>query len=257
MKITRFNQEGFVLDSGQQKLKRLVLALFIKILRIRKMPFISHRLLPIILLVLTVNGCATDIAEKEQASFCHANCVSPYGMVLGATAGGVEAYSNCRPECKSYEPNKWKGTFTGVKWQCVEYARRWLLINKGAVYDEVDTAADIWNKIDHLTHVATKTKLPLETHVNGAKIPPQAGDLLIYARAFYDTGHVAVVTNVNYEKGEIEVAEQNYNNEPWHEDYARTIEFVNKEGNYWLLDGYLLGWKHVQNQAGRAQANQN
>jgi hypothetical protein len=84
--------------------------------------------------------------------------------------------------------------------------------------------------------------------VNGAKIPPQPGDLLVYARAFYDTGHVAVVTHVDYENGVIEVAEQNYNNQPWAGDHARTIEFVKQGNSYWLLDGYLLGWKHVNDQ---------
>jgi hypothetical protein len=52
---------------------------------------------------------------------------------------------------------------------------------------------------------------------------------------------------VNHEKGFIEVGEQNYSNEPWPEDYARTIQLIKKGENYWLLDGYLLGWKHIQN----------
>ena len=218
------------------------------------MPFISHRLLLFILFVLTVNVSQADITAKETASLCQANCISPYGMALGNSREGVEAYSNCRPECKSYEPNKWKGTFTGVKWQCVEYARRWLLINKGAIYGDVEVAADIWDKIDHLTHVATQKKLPLENHVNGSNKQPQAGDLLIYARAFYDTGHVAVVTNVDYEKGVVEVAEQNYKNEPWAGDYSRSIDLVKKGDNYWLLDGYLLGWKHVKDQNAGSEA---
>ncbi|MDH3871336.1 MAG: CHAP domain-containing protein, partial [Gammaproteobacteria bacterium] len=108
------------------------------------------------------------------------------------------------------------------------------------------TAADIWDQIDHLTHVATNKKLPLESYLNGSIQPPRVGDLLIYARAFHNTGHVAVVTDADYEKGVIEVGEQNYNNEPWPEDYARTVEFIKKGDNYWLLDGYLLGWKHVK-----------
>jgi glutathionylspermidine amidase/synthetase len=218
------------------------------------MSFISHRLFPIILFVLAVNASHADVTRKETASFCQANCISPYGMVLGASSGGVEAYSNCRPECKVYVPNKWKGTFTGVKWQCVEYARRWLLINNGAVYGEVDTAADIWDKVDHLTHVATQKKLPLETHLNGSEKPPRRGDLLVYARAFYDTGHVAVVTDVDHENGVIKVAEQNFDNQPWAADYARTIEFVKKGNRYWLLDGYLLGWKHVKDQHTETEA---
>jgi hypothetical protein len=44
----------------------------------------------------------------------------------------------------------------------------------------------------------------------------------------------------------VEVSEQNFNNEYWPDDYARKIMLVRKGGNYWLLDGYLLGWKHAK-----------
>jgi len=213
------------------------------------MQLIVHKLLSFVLLVAltTIVSSAYD-TEKEIPISCKADCISPYGMVLGTSTGDVAAYSNCQSKCVNYESNKWKGVYTGYKWQCVEYARRWLLVHKGAVYSDVDVAADIWNKIDHLTHVASKKKLPLESHLNGSKQPPQPSDLLIYARAFYGTGHVAVVTNVDYVNGVIEVGEQNYNNEPWPDDYARMIEFVKKGDNYWLLDSYLLGWKHIKNQ---------
>ena len=95
--------------------------------------------------------------------------------------------------------------------------------------------------------MATNKALPIESHLNGSKQPPQVGDLLIYAKAFNDTGHVAVVIDADYGNGVIEVGEQNYNNEPWSEDFSRKIELVRKGDNYWLLDGYLLGWKHANN----------
>jgi glutathionylspermidine amidase/synthetase len=210
------------------------------------MQLIVHHLLTLALFVALGSSCSYG-ANKEIPESCRVGCITPYGKVLGSSASGVEAYSNCQSKCKNYAPNTLKGVYTGIKWQCVEYARRWLLVNKGAVYSEVDVAADIWDKIDHLTHVATIKKLPLKSYLNGSKQSPQAGDLLIYAREFYDTGHVAVITNVNHEKGFIEVGEQNYSNEPWPEDYARTIQLIKKGENYWLLDGYLLGWKHIQN----------
>ena len=178
---------------------------------------------------------------------CLTNCVSPYAKVLGVSKRGIEAYSNCQSRCVIFEPNKWKNIYTGIKWQCVEYARRWLLINKGAVYGDVDTAADIWHKITHLTHVATNKKLPLESILNGARQAPQVGDLLIYAREFNNTGHVAVVIDVDVENGVIEVGEQNYSNQVWPDNYARKIELVKKDNSYWLLDSYILGWKHLKN----------
>ena len=186
-------------------------------------------------------GCSV----REMPALCQSDCVQPYGTILGSSPRGVNAYSNCQSKCVNYKPNRFNDVYTGIKWQCVEYARRWLLKNKNAVYGDVETAADIWDKVDHLTHITTNNKIPLESRLNGSIHSPQVGDLLIYARAFYDTGHVAVVVNIDHEKGIIEVGEQNHSNKLWPGNYSRTIEFIIKGERYWLLDSYLLGWKHI------------
>jgi len=201
-------------------------------------------LVALTLAVLLISGARGDVA-KVLPMECRTDCVAPYGTVLGATRRGIEAYSNCNSDCVIFDPNRWNGTYTGIKWQCVEYARRWLLQNKGAVYGDVDVAADIWEKIDHLVEVGTQKKLPLESRLNGAEQPPRPGDLLIYAKAFNNTGHVAVVVDVDHEAGHIKVAEQNFRNQPWLNDYARKVELLERSGRYWLLDAYLLGWKHL------------
>lgn len=199
----------------------------------------------LISLALCLSNAIAD--DSEELPFeCQIDCVSTYGKILGISKRGVEAYSNCSPNCVIYEPNYWKDIYTGIKWQCVEYARRWLLINKGAIYGDVDVAADIWNNIDYLTEVTTNRKLPFESHPNGSTQPPQVGDLLVYAKAFHDTGHTAVVIDADYQGGAIKVGEQNYNNDQWPGDFSRNIELVKKGDNYWLLDAYLLGWKHVR-----------
>jgi len=165
--------------------------------------------------------------------------------VLGKSPRGIEAYSNCQSGCVIFEPNKWNGTYTGIKWQCVEYARRWLLINAGAVYGDIDIAADFWDKIDYLTDVETNKQIPLETHINGSVQAPEIGDLLVYAKAFNGTGHIAVVTGLDIDNGVLEVSEQNFNNVSWPDHYARKIMLIKNRENYWILDGYLLGWKHA------------
>jgi CHAP domain len=175
---------------------------------------------------------------------CSQSCITPYGQVLGTAPGQVTAYSNCNPRCVVFEPNKPGGTFTGIKWQCVEFARRWLLDNMGVVYGDVDTASDIWSKIRFVTRVADGTHLPLQSFVNGSSVPPAAGDLLVYAKEYLGTGHVAVVTEVDLVNGRIKVAEQNFLNRPWPGNFARQIDVV-RSGGYWVLDPYLLGWKRV------------
>jgi hypothetical protein len=181
---------------------------------------------------------------KELPEACRSDCVSPYGKVLGM-ANNVPAYSNCSARCVVFKPNKVHGVYTGIEWQCVEFARRWLLQNKGAVYGDVDVAADIWNKIDHLERVGGKGAIPLEAYPNGSRQAPSVGDLLIYAKAYLGTGHVAVITDVDRSSHTLKVAEENYLNKKWPDDYARKIDFILKDGGYWVLDAYVLGWKHA------------
>jgi CHAP domain len=176
---------------------------------------------------------------------CRTGCDTAYGALLGTAAGGVPAYSNCSAGCVVFVPNTEQGVYTGIRWQCVEFARRWLLQHQGAVYGDVDVAADIWDRIDHLDRIADRQALPLTAYPNGSRQAPAVGDLLVYARAYLGTGHVAVITAVDLPARRIRVAEENYLNRKWPGDYAREIELVVRDGRYWLLDAYLLGWKHV------------
>ena len=182
---------------------------------------------------------------QENRTACYTQCVNDYGKVLGTTVTGLKAFSNCNNDCVIFEPNKHKGTYTGIKWQCVEFARRWLLVNHGVVYGDVDYAIDIWDKIKYYTYVSNKEKLPVSSQVNGSKQPPAVGDLFIYAKALLGTGHVAVVSRIDKENKKIMLGEQNYKNTLWKRDFARAVDYVIKDGSYWVLDPYLIGWKHA------------
>jgi len=83
---------------------------------------------------------------------------------------------------------------------------------------------------------------------NGSTTKPLAGDLLVYARAYLKTGHIAVISRVNTKMQTIDVLEENFNNEKWPGNYARRINYSKRHGHYWILDGYLLGWKHITKQ---------
>jgi hypothetical protein len=185
--------------------------------------------------------------EKPLPAACTNQCKSTYGEVLGVGLGNVPAYSNCNAGCVVFSPNKVNGTYTGIKWQCVEYARRWLLINKGVVYGDVDIAADIWG-LNFVTRIKDKAKLKMLTYTNGNEKMPEVGDLLVYAQAYLKTGHVAVISKVDSQSHTVQVIEENFNNTKWPKDYARSIPYVRHDNKIWLLDAYLLGWKHVTNQ---------
>ena len=96
--------------------------------------------------------------------------------------------------------------------------------------------------------------------LNGvAQRPPQHGDLVVYAADYSDPewrhGHVAVVVAVDVEKGQVALAEENYDNQPWQEPqaFARQIRLFEIGGRYTLLDapptahrnadgGRIAGW---------------
>jgi hypothetical protein len=209
-------------------------------------PRLRTRIVAFLLLFLLQGSVLAGGNEPGKAlpEACRSECVSAYGTVLGV-AGKVPAYSNCSAGCVVFSPNKVDGVYTGIEWQCVEYARRWLLQNKGAVYGDVDVAADIWNKIDRLQRVSDKGDIPLKAYPNGSRQAPAVGDLLIYAKAYLGTGHVAVITGVDLSSHTLKVAEENYLNKKWPGDYARKIDMIFRDGKYWVLDAYVLGWKHA------------
>lgn len=208
-----------------------------------------HRLIAAALLALVTAFPLVSLAVSPQTELipqsCQTDCVTSYGSILGTALGRVPAYSNCNADCVVFAPNTEKGVYTGIKWQCVEFARRWLLVNKGVVYGDVDVAADIWRNISVVKRVADGKEIPLQAHLNGSTQPPEIGDLLIYAKEFLNTGHVAVITALNFAEGTVEVAEQNFANRKWVGSYARKIELAQKNGKTWVLDPYVIGWKHI------------
>eukprot|EP00796_Vickermania_ingenoplastis_P010622 gene10622-7382_t len=198
-----------------------------------------------------------------QIDDCIAGGGEPFGTYLGEHAG-VAGYSNCFSKtCISYTPHfltrDSERTNTsmpsGMKWQCVEYARRYWMIRgapEPAIFPDVDGAADIWN-LTYSVLLDRQIQVPLlkipnaEAHTlqqRNPKMegdgstpasfetgPPQVGDLLIYPRdaAEFPYGHVAVVVGVNLDspriieasgfdamlEGSIYVAEQNWDNKLW------------------------------------------
>ena len=200
----------------------------------------NRRVLLLCVAALLPAGHAETLPE-----LCVIDCAHEFGELLGAAPSGVEAYSNCSNQCVNPEPQFIEKTFTGIKWQCVEYARRWLLVNNNVVYGDVDIAEDIWH-VDFVQSPDNKNQFEFASIVNGAKEENlQRGDLLIYSRAFYGTGHVAVILEVDDQKQIIRVGEQNFSNKVWQHDYAREIQYIKKNNSIWLLDEYLIGWKRV------------
>jgi len=195
---------------------------------------------------------------ERNKLLCEDECVHPFGEVLGQ-ASGIKAYSNCQSQCVHPEfsflnlttgevtlhkenPKDDNLHYIGLINQCVEYARRWWMVNKNITFGSIDSA----HEIIYLTNgknIRTGESFPLARSINGtATRAPKIGDLIVYypdrKNPLWRHGHVAVVVQVDLDNGVVALAEENYDNKKWQKPnlYARQISLFNVNGHYTLLD---------------------
>lgn len=192
----------------------------------------------------SIVGATTTPFDTQS---CDEHCNTAFGEFIGQ-AFLTKAYSNCNNDCIRNEnnytmvKNNDKKIFTGMKWQCVEYARRWLIENKNITFADVEYAYYLWD-LKQGENINTHEYVPLLRFKNTAsKKCPKIGDLLIYSTAIGVTGHVAVIVGV--ENDSIIIAEQNYFNRAWEDkNYARRLMLdKNAKGYYRIIDEALIGW---------------
>ncbi|HKQ58030.1 MAG TPA: CHAP domain-containing protein, partial [Candidatus Eisenbacteria bacterium] len=167
----------------------------------------------------------------------------PYGTLLGSN-NGVDGFSNGSTSYISGEYNNVCGV-NGIKWQCVEYVRRWWDSELGACMGGVPEAWMIWDNITSVT--SNGSTVPVDRYANGSATAPQFGDLLVFTSAVGGgSGHVAVIVEVNTSSGYVRVAEQNWNNTFWPGSYARQLPLSTGGGTYTINASNIYGWKRVR-----------
>jgi glutathionylspermidine amidase/synthetase len=171
--------------------------------------------------------------------------LAPYNDILGVASTNVRAYSNGNDTFYSNESNYLYGIYMGLKWQCVEFARRWTFIRKSSVFESVEGANDMWNQLKYVERVVDKQKFPLKQHSNGSPYPPINESYLIYPiQKDMPYGHVAVIVEVL--PNAIRIAEQNFYFHYWSHHYARQIPLVFRNGLYYVTDQYeVYGWIEI------------
>ena len=177
----------------------------------------------------------------------------PFGSLLGYAPGGIAIYSSDYETADKLEFSddaafrSYLGAeYMGYKWQCVEFARRYLYLNHGMVFTDVGMAYEIFS-LRFLRQVVNDALVPLQAFANGGKKRPEAGALLIWAEGgeFEHTGHVAIITEVFHDK--IRIAEQNviHSRLPSGQQWTRELKMTTNEG-YLLHDTFdnthILGW---------------
>ena len=167
-----------------------------------------------------------------------------FGTVICKTKDNINAYSSHNTVDEMVK-NYMNGTFTGLRWQCVEFVRRYLIETKGITFDEVDNAYQIFN-LETFRDLKNKKLIEINKNYNcHTKIPPKKGSLLVWNKSKdLETGHVAIITNISKFKRNyaiIHIAEQNWIN---HKCTYYTRKFLIKyiNNSFCIDDSNLLGW---------------
>ena len=189
---------------------------------------------------------------------------SHYGSLgFGQLCEGMSAYATLPGGGRVY---------TGFKWQCVEYARRWWILTHGVTFGSVGMAYEIFD-LPHFTRAvpegndADAPPVAVDRVRNGrAGLRPTEGTVLLWEPQgfFAKTGHVAIVTAAS--DTWVRVAEQNVTDAPWGaaepssppvRGYSREIPArVGPDGQYTISDplpgAAVLGWVHPRVAAAEA-----
>nr|P90518.2 RecName: Full=Glutathionylspermidine synthase [Crithidia fasciculata]AAC48361.2 glutathionylspermidine synthetase [Crithidia fasciculata] len=191
----------------------------------------------------------------------------PFDELIGVTPDGVPVISNgneahfsnlesitaaCLP-LSSFErkaPCKQPYRKMGVKWQCVEFVRRYLASRKAVWMTSLCTAEEVWREENLFVDVRDGRPVEVVRTPNKSTGPaPAVADIVVWGEGPETPfGHVAIVTEVCASC--VRVAEQNQGFEKWPEDvpFSREIAMRTTEsGEVELLDeDPLLGWVTVQ-----------
>jgi glutathionylspermidine amidase/synthetase len=184
----------------------------------------------------------------------------PFGALLGVAPPGVPAYSSDyesatgQHEREGYRAYH-EGTYTGYKYQCVEYARRWLVSALDVTFQDVHMAYHIF-QLKKFIRVADNTALPVVKCPNGVSIKenpecrPRLGSVIIWEEGgfFRHTGHVGIVVEATDDY--VRVAEQNVTDARWRGNFARELPVtIGADGSYTIRETYrrsaVLGWLHL------------
>jgi hypothetical protein len=167
---------------------------------------------------------------------CVACCGAPEAAASEVAIGSFEGVVAFHNPPVTPGDNSWNGRYTGIKWQCVEYVRRFCYSALGYEPD-LPTITGAYKAWDDWYLVG------LSRYTNGAAAP-ELYDILVWSSDLPGSGghgHVAIVKSVS--ASSVTVIEQNWSNTPPSE------HTIHRSGNT-LDDAWLLGGLRIPSGTG-------
>jgi glutathionylspermidine amidase/synthetase len=154
----------------------------------------------------------------------------PFGDLIGKDEFGISAFSCHTKKANTIKNEKsyiFRNIFTGIKWECVEFIRRWLIIKHSITFQELDTAFNIFDlPYIKFSNLISGEILSYIKYYNGSigNLLPKIGSIIIWDKfGEHPYGHCAIV--VKLDKNYIYIAEQNWDNKKWNNTYSRKIPY--------------------------------
>lgn len=150
---------------------------------------------------------------------------------------GVKVYDNGNVRNVSGRNTTKDGYNLGLKYQCVEYVKRYYYeVFNHKMPDSYGHAKEFYNT--NLSDGSFNDARALFQYKNGSQLKPRTHDLLVYgAASFNQFGHVAIVTQVT--ANSVECIAQNLGKG---NGTRRTYPLVNNNGLWTIEEPYILGW---------------
>jgi surface antigen len=193
------------------------------------------------------------LAGSVLLVLCFVVSNTAYAETFGTNLGnfdGVTVYSNDYPTYVSGSNNVSQGLITGMKWQCVEFVRRYYLkifsINLRALYSGGN--ANTW--YDHADD------MHLARYANGSSVKPRAGDIIVSSGGTY--GHVAIVSDVS--DNEVCIVEQNFHNDARDANGSHCLTMTGSSSDGYNISGFdsnypIQGWLRPYCDIGNEKCN--
>ncbi len=141
--------------------------------------------------------------------------------VLGITIEGVKCYLNGGWN-KGEENRIENGIYTGMKWECVEFVRRYLIQTKKITFKQIKNAKELL-EVDFFIKINTMKRVDINHFKNGEK-KIEKGDIIIMENERDNNGHVCIISNIINNK--VEIIEQNHNNKSWNNKFYSRILII-------------------------------
>lgn len=96
--------------------------------------------------------------------------------------------------------------YTGVRWQCVEFIRRYLIIRHGITFQPIENAYD-FIQLSHFIALRNSIHIPIQIFTYYKYSHPRPHDIIVLH--YKKTGHIGIISHYDVKNKLVYIVDQN------------------------------------------------